>query len=168
MAARLNCLSRRDNRAASVLRLCTLTIAYLTTLSCSRRAANADGAIAPASPAQAFPTSLAMGGAKSVTRFFVTSRGLGRGGDLGGLAPMSIVRRSPRLRGRATPGVLTSARPPRTMLPLSMHAIRIVELQRRFTCGELARGNSVAEAKKLRPGDAARLRIGAEVHDSAK
>jgi hypothetical protein len=27
-----------------------------------------------------------MGGAKSVTRFFVTSRGLGRGGDLGGLA----------------------------------------------------------------------------------
>jgi hypothetical protein len=27
-----------------------------------------------------------MGGAKSVTRFFVTSRGLGRGGDVGGLA----------------------------------------------------------------------------------
>ena len=27
-----------------------------------------------------------MGGAKSVTRFFVTSRGLGHGGDLGGLA----------------------------------------------------------------------------------
>ena len=27
-----------------------------------------------------------MGGAKSVTRFFVTSRGVGRGGDLGGLA----------------------------------------------------------------------------------
>jgi hypothetical protein len=27
-----------------------------------------------------------MGGTKSVTRFFVTSRGLGRGGDLGGLA----------------------------------------------------------------------------------
>ncbi len=32
------------------------------------------------------PASLAMGGAKSVTRFFVTSRGVGRGGDLGGLA----------------------------------------------------------------------------------
>jgi hypothetical protein len=32
------------------------------------------------------PPSLAMGGAKSVTRFFVTSRGLGRGGNLGGLA----------------------------------------------------------------------------------
>jgi hypothetical protein len=27
-----------------------------------------------------------MGGAKSVTRFFITSKGLGRGGDLGGLA----------------------------------------------------------------------------------
>ncbi len=32
------------------------------------------------------PQSLAMGGAKSVTRFFVTSRGLAHGGDLGGLA----------------------------------------------------------------------------------
>lgn len=32
------------------------------------------------------PSSLEMGGRKSVTRFFVTSRGLGRGGDLGGLA----------------------------------------------------------------------------------
>ena len=32
------------------------------------------------------PSSLAMGGAKSVTRFFVTSRGVGHGGDLGGLA----------------------------------------------------------------------------------
>ncbi|HUK36549.1 MAG TPA: hypothetical protein VLV86_21685 [Vicinamibacterales bacterium] len=32
------------------------------------------------------PPSLAMGGAKSVTRFFITSHGPGRGGDLGGLA----------------------------------------------------------------------------------
>src|SRR6266550_3104857 len=32
------------------------------------------------------PKSLQMGGAKSVTRFFITSRGLGRGGNLGGLA----------------------------------------------------------------------------------
>src|SRR5262245_9706529 len=31
------------------------------------------------------PQSLQMGGKKSVTRFFITSRGLGRGGDLGGL-----------------------------------------------------------------------------------
>jgi hypothetical protein len=38
-----------------------------------------------AAPAQSTPQSLAMGGAKSVTRFFVTSRGPGKGGDLGGL-----------------------------------------------------------------------------------
>src|SRR6478672_8983343 len=36
--------------------------------------------------AQKPPASLEMGGKKSVTRFFVTSRGIGRGGDLGGLA----------------------------------------------------------------------------------
>jgi hypothetical protein len=35
---------------------------------------------------QPAPQSLQMGGAKSVTTFFVTSRGPGRGGDLGGLA----------------------------------------------------------------------------------
>jgi hypothetical protein len=32
------------------------------------------------------PESIAMGGAKSVTRFFITSKSLARGGDLGGLA----------------------------------------------------------------------------------
>ncbi len=36
-------------------------------------------------PPQDAPAALEMGGAKSVTRFFVTSRGIGRGGDLGGL-----------------------------------------------------------------------------------
>src|SRR5437762_5452029 len=36
--------------------------------------------------AQGPPQSLQMGGKKSVTRFFITSRGLGRGGNLGGLA----------------------------------------------------------------------------------
>jgi len=36
--------------------------------------------------AQKPPASLEMGGKKSVTRFFITSRGLGRGGNLGGLA----------------------------------------------------------------------------------
>ena len=38
-----------------------------------------------AEPGAAAP-SLEMGGRKSVTRFFVTSKGIGRGGDLGGLA----------------------------------------------------------------------------------
>jgi hypothetical protein len=41
---------------------------------------------APAAATQSAPQSLQMGGAKSVTRFFVTSRGTGKGGDLGGLA----------------------------------------------------------------------------------
>lgn len=34
----------------------------------------------------AAPSSIPMGGKKSVTRFFITSKGLGKGGDLGGLA----------------------------------------------------------------------------------
>jgi hypothetical protein len=40
----------------------------------------------PAAGAEGAPTSIPMGGAKSVTRFFVTSSGPGNGGDLGGLA----------------------------------------------------------------------------------
>jgi hypothetical protein len=40
----------------------------------------------PAAGTQSAPQSLQMGGAKSVTKFFVTSKGIGRGGDLGGLA----------------------------------------------------------------------------------
>jgi hypothetical protein len=40
----------------------------------------------PSAVAQKPPESLQMGGKKSVTRFFITSRGLGRGGNLGGLA----------------------------------------------------------------------------------
>ena len=40
----------------------------------------------PAAGGQSVPQSLPMGGAKSVTTLFVTSRGSGRGGDLGGLA----------------------------------------------------------------------------------
>jgi hypothetical protein len=49
---------------------------------------NAQTSVASAPPAtnQGAPQSIQMGGAKSVTRFFVTSRGLGKGGDLGGLA----------------------------------------------------------------------------------
>ena len=40
----------------------------------------------PSAVAQKPPASLQMGGRKSVTRFFITSRGSGRGGNLGGLA----------------------------------------------------------------------------------
>jgi hypothetical protein len=48
--------------------------------------AETTGDAAPTSEAAPPPPSLSMGGAKSVTTFFVTSRGTGRGGDLGGLA----------------------------------------------------------------------------------
>lgn len=41
---------------------------------------------APTPDPQSIPQSIPMGGAKSVTRFFVTSTGVGKGGDLGGLA----------------------------------------------------------------------------------
>ena len=57
----------------------TLTVAFMlsasdqTTHAQQRGGANA-------------PSSIPMGGNKSVTRFFVTSKGLGKGGDLGGLA----------------------------------------------------------------------------------
>ena len=40
----------------------------------------------PSAGGAAVPQSIPMGGEKSVLRFFVTSRGLGQGGDLGGLA----------------------------------------------------------------------------------
>jgi len=55
---------------------------------CGRNAGPDTRAAAPVPAAEqtAPPESLAMGGAKSVTRFFVTSRGSGRGADLGGLA----------------------------------------------------------------------------------
>ncbi len=41
---------------------------------------------APGIAQNAAPASIPMGGNKSVTRFFITSKGLGKGGDLGGLA----------------------------------------------------------------------------------
>jgi len=54
---------------------------------CGRREeAQAGPAQTPAAAQPGVPQSIAMGGAKSVTTFFVTSRGLAKGGDLGGLA----------------------------------------------------------------------------------
>jgi hypothetical protein len=41
---------------------------------------------APEAAREAAPSSIPMGGSKSVTRFFVTSKGPGNGGNLGGLA----------------------------------------------------------------------------------
>jgi hypothetical protein len=45
-----------------------------------------DAGGSPGAAPTASPTSIPMGGEKSVMRFFVTSKGLGKGGDLGGLA----------------------------------------------------------------------------------
>src|SRR5687767_367726 len=51
-----------------------------------QRAETPERTTAPAVAPQDVPQSLQMGGAKSVMTFFVTSRGLGKGGNLGGLA----------------------------------------------------------------------------------
>ena len=68
-------------------RLAVLGLALVAAVACGRESARDPGeaGTAPVEP-QTAPRSLEMGGAKSVTRFFVTSRGPGRGGDLGGLA----------------------------------------------------------------------------------
>ena len=50
------------------------------------RTDHGDPTTTPSAEPQQVPQSLQMGGAKSVMTFFVTSRGLGKGGDLGGLA----------------------------------------------------------------------------------
>jgi hypothetical protein len=74
----------RDRRSR-VLHACAIVLPLLT--ACGGRAETPPAtAPAPAAGAESAPPALSMGGAKSVTRFFVTSRGLGRGGDLGGLA----------------------------------------------------------------------------------
>ena len=70
--------------------LVTLALAAsITTDACGSGSADREnGAAAGAPPAQMPPVSqsLEMGGAKSVTKFFITSRGPGKGGNLGGLA----------------------------------------------------------------------------------
>jgi hypothetical protein len=65
-----------------------LTITALSILSaCSQsNGPSTETAKAPAAGTESIPQSVAMGGAKSVTTFFVTSVGTGKGGDLGGLA----------------------------------------------------------------------------------
>ena len=61
--------------------------AVLTLIACGQGGGEpAAPAKAPAATGKSSPESIPMGGAKSVTRFFVTSRGPGKGGDLGGLA----------------------------------------------------------------------------------
>jgi hypothetical protein len=66
--------------------LCAALGTFLLIAACGRSdEAQSGTAQAPAETAQTIPQRIPMGGEKSVTRFFVTSKGLGRGGDLGGL-----------------------------------------------------------------------------------
>jgi hypothetical protein len=74
-------------RIPGVTRSCAALGASLLLTSCGQKGKPQPGATnAPAAGTQSAPQALQMGGAKSVTRFFVTSTGMGKGGDLGGLA----------------------------------------------------------------------------------
>ena len=65
--------------------ICCLVIIAAAAMGCSQAQEPAPPPSQAKEPAQV-PQSREMGGAKSVMTFFVTSRGLGNGGDLGGLA----------------------------------------------------------------------------------
>lgn len=64
-----------------------LTLSAFFLSACDQKTETKQGpADAPGLARSSAPTSIPMGGNKSVTRFFVTSKGLGKGGNLGGLA----------------------------------------------------------------------------------
>jgi len=71
-------------------RVCSVYAAASATvfvIACGQSGSEQESATsAPPADGQSVPQSLPMGGEKSVLRFFVTSTGLGNGGDLGGLA----------------------------------------------------------------------------------
>jgi hypothetical protein len=71
-------------KALSTISL-TLSVAFMLSASDQNTEAQQRGPANAPAGANA-PSSIPMGGNKSVTRFFVTSKGLGKGGDLGGLA----------------------------------------------------------------------------------
>ena len=71
-------------KALSTISL-TLSVAFMLSASDQKTEAQQRGPANAPAGANA-PSSIPMGGNKSVTRFFVTSKGLGKGGDLGGLA----------------------------------------------------------------------------------
>jgi hypothetical protein len=74
----------RVSKAVSVMSL-TLGVACMLSASDQKTVAQQRGPTNAPAGANS-PSSIPMGGKKSVTRFFVTSKGLGKGGDLGGLA----------------------------------------------------------------------------------
>jgi hypothetical protein len=59
---------------------------FLVTACAQEQPADTGSGESPAQAKEPVPESRSMGGAKSVMTFFVTSRGSGKGGDLGGLA----------------------------------------------------------------------------------
>ena len=75
---------KRIGTIPGIIGLCTTLAVPLIVV--ARDETRTDQAQTPTPPPQTAPPSLPMGGAKSVTRFFITSRGTGKGGDLGGLA----------------------------------------------------------------------------------
>jgi hypothetical protein len=71
----------------SPLRLgCVLSVTLVLAACDQKPEAQKRAESAPGAAREAPPSSIPMGGSKSVTRFFVTSKGRGKGGDLGGLA----------------------------------------------------------------------------------
>lgn len=74
-------------RSVLLLRLsCALSVSFVIS-GCDQKSETQKGAgNAPPATQNSAPGSIPMGGSKSVTRFFVTSKGMGKGGDLGGLA----------------------------------------------------------------------------------
>jgi hypothetical protein len=77
----------RMSEFTKVLRLSFALTAALALTACDQKPEAQKGAgNASGTTQNAAPSSIPMGGSKSVTRFFVTSKGLEKGGDLGGLA----------------------------------------------------------------------------------
>jgi hypothetical protein len=65
---------------------CALSVAFVLSACDQKSETQKRAGNAPAAARETAPSSIPMGGSKSVTRFFVASKGLGKGGDLGGLA----------------------------------------------------------------------------------
>src|SRR5262249_36619634 len=64
---------------------CSVSTAFVLS-ACDQKNETRNGAgNASDTATNAAPASIPMGGNKSVTRFFITSKGLARGGDLGGI-----------------------------------------------------------------------------------
>ena len=73
--------------ALSPVRLsCALSVVFVLSACDQQKETQSGAGDATDTAKNAAPSSIPMGGNKSVTRFFVTSKGPGKGGDLGGLA----------------------------------------------------------------------------------